>query len=217
MMLMIILIIIMMIIIYYWDTPTPTLPLVKRMKTTQTASKGVKSDVYFQTWRLHLHVYDLIWACNINLIFFFKKHKHWLTKLKNRNFTLFMGRSGDLSECWIGRDGERQCGAFNAAAVLLHSLHEAGKWRFSTSLALDGRLSGKFTSNSTMRSPLCSGFLGKGSPCPATVFLIPGLMTSVIFILHVFPSIVETVTEQPHNDWNQRNGADGKKISHYFS
>lgn len=49
MMLMIILIIIMMIIIYYWDTPTPTLPLVKRMKTMQTASKGVKSDVYFQT------------------------------------------------------------------------------------------------------------------------------------------------------------------------
>lgn len=124
-----------------------------------------------------------------------------------------MGRGSNLSQCWIGRDGECQCGApFNATAVLLRSLHEAGKWRFSTSLALDGRLSGKFTSNSTMRSPLCSGFLGKGSPCPATVFLIPGLMTSVIFILHVFPSIVETVTEQPHNDWNQRNRGEKSHI-----
>lgn len=83
-------------------------------------------------------------------------------------------------------------------------LYNAGKWRFRTSFALDGRLSGKFTSNSTTKSPLWSGFLGKGSPCPATVFLIPGLMTSVTFRLHVFPSIVDTVTEQPHNDWNEK-------------
>jgi len=32
------------------------------------------------------------------------------------------------------------------------------------------------------------------------IFLMPGLITSVIFILHVLPSIVDTVTEQPHND-----------------
>lgn len=125
-----------------------------------------------------------------------RKNKHWLTsyKIKREKLHICGACRRFVRRCW-----ER----FNAAAVLLRSLHEAGKWRFSTSLALDGRLSGKFTSNSTMRSPLCSGFLGKGSPCPAMVFLIPGLMTSVIFILHVFPSIVDTVTEQPHNDCNR--------------
>lgn len=80
----------------------------------------------------------------------------------------------------------------------------AGKCRFRTSLALPGNVSGKFTSNSTIRSPLFSGFLGNGRPCPATVLLMPGLTTSVIFMLHVLPSIVDTVTEQPHKDWKDR-------------
>lgn len=60
-------------------------------------------------------------------------------------------------------------------------------------------VSGKDTSNSIRRSPRWSGFFGNGSPYPIILRLIPGFTISFIDMGMVLPSIVGTLTEQPHN------------------
>lgn len=71
--------------------------------------------------------------------------------------------------------------------------------------------SGKDTSNSISRSPRCSGFFGNGSPYPIILLLIPGFTMSLIDIGMFLPSIVGTLTEQPHNAYSGINKMQLKK------
>lgn len=64
-----------------------------------------------------------------------------------------------------------------------------------------GILSGNLTSNSMMRSPRCSGFLGYGSPSPGMRRLTPGFSTSLKTMGMLRPSSVGVFTVQPHSAW----------------
>lgn len=78
------------------------------------------------------------------------------------------------------------------------SFYETGRFRLSTSFDAGEMLSGKTTSNSIIKSPRWSGFLGNGKPYPIILLLIPGLTTSFTVMGMVLPSIVGTLIELPH-------------------
>lgn len=79
------------------------------------------------------------------------------------------------------------------------SPYDCGRCCLMISLDWRGILSGKRTENSTMRSPRCDGFLGKGRPSPLTRFIVPGLMMSWQGREMTRFSSVGMVTVQPHN------------------
>lgn len=81
------------------------------------------------------------------------------------------------------------------------STYDWGRCCLIISLDCGGILSGKRTENSTMRSPRCDGFLGKGRPSPLSRFTVPGLMMSWQGREMTRFSSVGILTVQPHNAW----------------
>lgn len=81
------------------------------------------------------------------------------------------------------------------------SPYDWGRCCLMISLDWGGILSGKWTENSTMRSPRCDGFLGKGRPSPLSRFTIPGLMMSWQGREMTRFSSVGMLTVQPHRAW----------------
>lgn len=81
------------------------------------------------------------------------------------------------------------------------SSYDWGRCCLIISFDWGGILSGKRTENSTMRSPRCDGFLGKGKPSPLSRFTVPGLMMSWQGREMMRFSSVGMLTVQPHNAW----------------
>lgn len=94
----------------------------------------------------------------------------------------------------------------------LVSSYDWGRCCLIISLDWGGILSGKRTENSTIRSPRCDGFLGKGRPSPLSRFAVPGLMMSWHGREMMRFSSVGILTVQPHNAWR---GEDGERVKSF--
>lgn len=89
------------------------------------------------------------------------------------------------------------------------AFYDCGRCCLIISLDWGGILSGKRTENSTMRSPRCDGFLGKGRPSPLSRFTVPGLMMSWQGREMMRFSSVGMLTVQPHNAWRGEKEQNG--------
>lgn len=104
----------------------------------------------------------------------------------------------------------RITGGFITQRLQIHLLrailsYDEGRCSLMISLDCGGILSGKRTENSTMRSPHCEGFLGKGRPSPRSRFTVPGLMMSWQGREMSRFSSVGMLTVQPHNACGAKN------------
>lgn len=101
-----------------------------------------------------------------------------------------------------------ECREFTGGSA---SSYDWGRCCLMISLDCGGILSGKRTENSTMRSPRCDGFLGKGRPSPRSRLAVPGLMMSWQGSEMMRFSSVGMLTVQPHSACE--GGKSGGKVS----